>query len=52
MSAVNAEVVLDIGDGKTLAATLTAHSARTLGLAEGAAAYAFFDAAHVLLAID
>lgn len=52
LSAVNAEAVLDIGEGKTLAATLTAHSARTLGLREGMPAYAFFDAAHVLLAID
>ena len=29
---VSAEVVLDIGDGKTLAATITAHSAKALGL--------------------
>jgi molybdate transport system regulatory protein len=49
---VNAEVVLDIGDGKTLAATITAHSAKQLGLAPGKAACALFDASHVLIAID
>lgn len=49
---VNAEVVLDIGAGKTLAATITAHSARSLGLEAGKPAFALFDAAHVLIAID
>jgi molybdate transport system regulatory protein len=49
---VNAEVVLDIGGGKTLAATVTAHSAKALGLAPGKPAFALFDAAHVLIAID
>ena len=49
---VNAEVVLDIGGGKTLAATITAHSAKSLGLKPGKAACALFDAAHVLIAID
>jgi molybdate transport system regulatory protein len=52
VSNVNAEVVLDIGGGKTLAATITAHSARSLGLAPGMPACALFDAAHVILAID
>jgi molybdate transport system regulatory protein len=52
ISAVNAEVVLDIGGGKTLAATVTAHSAKSLKLAKGKAAYALFDAAHVIIAID
>lgn len=52
VSTVNAEVVLDIGGGKTLAATVTAHSAKTLGLAPGKSAWALFDAAHVLIAID
>ena len=51
-SAVNAEVVLDIGGGKTLAATITAHSAEALGLSPGKPACALFDAAHVILAID
>jgi molybdate transport system regulatory protein len=51
-SAVNAEIVLDIGGGKTLAATISAHSANALGLAPGKPAFALFDAAHVLIAID
>lgn len=51
-SAVSAEVVLDIGAGKTLAATITAHSAKALGLAPGKPACALFDAAHVIIAID
>lgn len=52
VSDVSAEVVLDIGGGKTLAATITAHSARALDLAPGKPAFALFDAAHVLIAID
>lgn len=51
-SAVSAEVVLDIGDGKTLAGTITAHSAIDLGLCPGKPACALFDAAHVIVAID
>jgi molybdate transport system regulatory protein len=51
-SPVSAEVVLDIGGGKTLAATITAASAKTLGLAPGQPACALFDAAHVIVAID
>ena len=52
LSPVNAEVVLDIGGGKTLAATITAASAKTLGLAPGQPACALFDASHVIVAID
>jgi molybdate transport system regulatory protein len=51
-SPISAEVVLDIGGGKTLAATITATSAETLGLAPGQPACALFDAAHVIVAID
>ena len=51
-SPVSAEVVLDIGGGKTLAATITAASAAALGLAPGQPACALFDAAHVIVAID
>jgi molybdate transport system regulatory protein len=51
-SAVSAEVVLDIGAGKTLASTITAHSARSLAIAPGKPACALFDAAHVIIAID
>ena len=49
---VSAEVVLDIGDGKTLAATISSHSAQQLGLETGEPACALFDASHVLIAID
>jgi molybdate transport system regulatory protein len=51
-SPVAAEVVLDIGGDKTLAATITATSAEALGLAPGQPACALFDAAHVIVAID
>lgn len=51
-STVNAEVVLDIGGEKTLAASVTAHSAQALDLVPGKPAYALFDAAHVIIAID
>jgi molybdate transport system regulatory protein len=52
ISAVNAEIVLDIGGGKTLAATITAHSAEALSLLPGVPACALIDAAHVIVAID
>lgn len=51
-SPVNCEVVLDIGEGRTLAATTTAHSARALNLVPGSSVYALIDAAHVLVATD
>jgi molybdate transport system regulatory protein len=51
-TAVSAEVVIDIGDGKTIAATITARSAEMLGISAGKPAYALFDAAHVIIAID
>ena len=51
-SGVSAEIVLDIGGGKTLASSITAQSAMALGLAPGKHAYALFDAAHVILAIN
>jgi molybdate transport system regulatory protein len=49
---VNSEIVIDIGDGKTLASVITRHSADALGLREGVAVVALFDAAHVILAVD
>ena len=52
ISAVNAEVVLDIGGGRTIAATITAHSAKAMGLEAGRPALALFEAAHVIIAID
>jgi molybdate transport system regulatory protein len=51
-SGVNAEIVLDIGGDKTLAASITASSAEALQLSPGDPACALFDAAHVLIAID
>jgi len=52
MSTVSAEVVLDIGGGKTLSAAITAHSAKALDLSPGKPALALFEAAHVIIAID
>jgi molybdate transport system regulatory protein len=49
---VGAEVVLDIGEGRTLAASITAESVGALGLAPGASTCAVFDASHVILAVD
>jgi len=52
LSPLSAEVIIDIGDGKTLAAHITAHSAQALRIAPGLRLRALFDAAHVMLAID
>ena len=52
ISAVNAEIVLDIGNDKTLAASISARSAEAMGLSPGDPACALFDAAHVIIAID
>lgn len=51
-SAINAEVVIDIGGGKTLAAHISAHSAKTLKIEAGTRVQALFDANHVIVAID
>lgn len=51
-STVSAEVVLDIGADKTLASSITAHSAKSLGLSPGKPVFAVFDAAHVIVAIN
>ncbi|WP_431862024.1 TOBE domain-containing protein [Azospirillum sp.] len=50
--AVNAEVTLDIGGGKTLTAIITKHSADDLGFAVGQPACALIDASHIILAVD
>jgi molybdate transport system regulatory protein len=44
--------VLDIGNQKTLVASISARSAEAMHLAPGDAACALFDAAHVIIAID
>ena len=50
--AVNSEIVLDIGGGKTLVATVTVESANTLQLAVGDAVTALVKAPHVILAVE
>jgi molybdate transport system regulatory protein len=49
---VSDEVVLDIGDGKSVTATLTKESWRELGLEVGDRATALIKASHVILAVD
>ncbi len=48
---VNAEVTLDIGDGKTLTAVVTRAGADSLALVPGARAVALIDAGHLILAV-
>ncbi|MBK1839366.1 TOBE domain-containing protein [Azospirillum sp. YIM B02556] len=50
--AVNSEVTLDIGDGKTLVAIVTLAAAKDLGFAAGDPACALIDASHVILATN
>jgi molybdate transport system regulatory protein len=50
--AVNDEVILDLGEGKTLAATITHQSATDLGLQVGQPATALIKASHVILAVE
>ena len=50
--ATQAEIVLDLGQDRTIAATLTAETARKLDLTPGGEAWALFDPAHVILAIN
>jgi molybdate transport system regulatory protein len=49
---INAEVILDIGGGDTLAAVITQDSAEHLGLAEGVEAYALVKAPWVIVTTD
>lgn len=50
--AVNDEVVLDLGEGKTITATVTRESGETLGFVVGEPAQALIKASHVILAVD
>jgi molybdate transport system regulatory protein len=50
--AVNSEVAVDIGGGKTLTATITLESARALEIAVGDPVTALIKAPHVILAIE
>lgn len=49
--AVNGEVVLDIGGGKSVAAVVTNESIHALGLKPGARACALIKASHIILAV-
>lgn len=49
--AVNAEVVVDLGDGLTLAAVVTRESVAALGLAAGVSATALFKASSVIVGV-
>jgi molybdate transport system regulatory protein len=50
--AVNSEIGLDIGGGKTLTATITLESAESLELRVGDAVTALIKAPHVILAVE
>jgi molybdate transport system regulatory protein len=50
--AVNDEVVLDVGRGQTITATITRGSGEALGLGVGQPAQALIKAPHVILAVD
>lgn len=50
--AVMGEVILDIGGGDTITATVTAGGVRNLGLSEGAEACAVIDASHVIMGVE
>ena len=49
---VNSEIVLDIGDGKTLVSVITRTGAEEMGLKAGERASAFFNPSQVILAVD
>lgn len=49
--AVNSEVTLDLGAGKSVTAVVTAESVRQMGLAEGDRACALFKSSSVILAV-
>jgi len=50
--AVNSEVILDLGDGKSLAAIITKESATSLDFKIGDRACALIKASHIILAVD
>lgn len=49
---VNAEVVIDIGNGVLVTAMITAHAVENLALKEGKTAYAVVKASEVMVAVD
>jgi molybdate transport system regulatory protein len=52
VGAVNDEVVLDLGDGKTITATITRGSGEEMAFVAGEKAQALVKASHVILAVD
>ncbi len=50
--AVNSEVVLELPGGVEVVSIITRQSAETLGLVEGAEAYAVIKASNVMIAVD
>jgi molybdate transport system regulatory protein len=50
--AVNSEIAVDIGGGKTLVAAITLESARTLEITVGDPITALVKAPHVILAVE
>ena len=49
---VNAEVVLNIGNGVLVTAMITAHAVENLNLKEGQTAYAVVKASEVMVAVE
>jgi molybdate transport system regulatory protein len=52
VGAVNDEVVLELGEGKSITATITRESGKALQFAPGDRAQALIKASHVILAVD
>jgi molybdopterin-binding protein len=50
--AVNSEIVLELAPGLEVVSIITRQSAETLGLVEGAQAYAVIKASNVMIAVD
>jgi molybdopterin-binding protein len=50
--AVNAEVIIEIAGGTQVTSIITNHSVDSLGLKEGAEAYAVIKASNVMIAAD
>ncbi|PKL59344.1 MAG: molybdenum-pterin-binding protein [Methanomicrobiales archaeon HGW-Methanomicrobiales-4] len=49
---VNAEVVLDIGNGVLITSVITAHAVENLNLKEGQEAYAVIKSSEVMIAVE
>jgi molybdopterin-binding protein len=49
---VNAEVILDIGNGILVTSMITAHAVESLGLREGVQAFAVIKSSEVMIAVN